>query len=224
MAQLAQNLVQNTNLSINLGGWIITTTEDKVRLAVITHLARMEQKQAWVTPAGVFVTVAATLATATFKDAWLSPATWEAVFLLVGAASFVWLVVAVVRALKAPSVEVFIDSLRSAQLPQLPLVQPVSAESALLTRRWVLVFNRNSQSGSKAVTFLRDGKVGEGSNKNESSWRLSGDVLEFRNEEGALQSAFRFNEGQQRWVQTAESYTRTARHQYMYSEPTASVG
>lgn len=112
--RLAENIVQNTEVSLNIGQNIITTTEDKVRLAVLTHLGRIEDRRAWVAPGGIFLTILAAFATADFKSLWLPAATWNAVFLLCGIASFVWLVVSVVKATRAPTVDDFIDTLRVA--------------------------------------------------------------------------------------------------------------
>lgn len=112
-AQLAENIVSNSAISFNLGQNVISTTEDKIRLAVLTHLNRIEQRQAWLAPAGIFLTIALAFATTDFRDAWLSASTWRAIFILCGVASFIWLVVAGVRALRAPSVDDFINALRS---------------------------------------------------------------------------------------------------------------
>lgn len=112
-AQLAENIVSNSAITFNLGQNVISTTEDKIRLAVLTHLGRIEQRQGWVAPAGIFITILAAFVTADFKDAWLPAATWRAIFVMSGIMSFVWLAVAIVRALRAPSVDDFINTLRS---------------------------------------------------------------------------------------------------------------
>lgn len=98
---------------MNLGGHIIATTEDKVRLAVMTHLSQIARKHEWVAPCGLLVPIAATFATATFKQAWLPAATWQAVFLLVGLGALVWLIVSVIRGMRAPSIDDFVDALKS---------------------------------------------------------------------------------------------------------------
>lgn len=111
--QLGDQLIQDTELSMNLGQKIITTTEDKVRLAVLTHLQRLETRRLWIAPAGILITILAAFVTADFKDAGLTAATWRAFFVFCGLAAFVWLVVAVVQALRSPSIEDFVSSLKT---------------------------------------------------------------------------------------------------------------
>ncbi|SPF47660.1 hypothetical protein SBDP1_680001 [Syntrophobacter sp. SbD1] len=69
-AQLGDQIIQNTELSMNLGQKIITTTEDKVRLAVLTHLQRLERRHLWIAPAGILIPILAAFVTADFKDVW----------------------------------------------------------------------------------------------------------------------------------------------------------
>jgi hypothetical protein len=111
---LAENLVQNTELSLNIGQNIITTTEDKVRLAVLTHLKRIEDRRAWLAPGGIFLSILAAFVTADFKNVWLPAATWQAVFFICSVASLVWLIISIVKALRAPTVDDFIATLRVA--------------------------------------------------------------------------------------------------------------
>jgi hypothetical protein len=112
-AQLAANLVQNTEMSVNLGGSFITTTEDKVRLAVLTHLSRMEKRYGWISPFGVLLSVVGTFITTDFKDRWLPAASWEAVYFIVGAASACWLAYAIYGSFTAPSIDDFVKQLKA---------------------------------------------------------------------------------------------------------------
>ena len=112
-AQLAANLVRNTEMSMNLGGSFITTTEDKVRLAVLTHLSRMDRRHSWISPFGLLVSIIATFVTTDFKDWWLPAASWQAVYFLVGTASAVWLLYAIYCSFTAPSVDDFVKQLKA---------------------------------------------------------------------------------------------------------------
>jgi hypothetical protein len=78
----------------------ITVTEDKVRLALHSHLDRLSARGAWIAPLGVLLSALAALAAADFKDALLSAATWQAVFVLVSLASAAWLTVAIMRRIR----------------------------------------------------------------------------------------------------------------------------
>ena len=111
--QLGDQLIQDTELSINLGQQIITTTEDKVRLAVVTHLQRLEHRRVWIAPAGILITILAAFVTADFKDVGLPAATWRAFFMFCGLAASVWLAVTVVQALRSPTVEDFVSALKT---------------------------------------------------------------------------------------------------------------
>jgi hypothetical protein len=123
-AQLAENIVQNTDMSLNLGGRIIMCTEDKVRLAVLNHLSRMQDAHDWWAPCGVLVSILLVFVTADFKLAFgLSAATWTAVFLIAAVLSVAWLIRALLRLARAPSADDFINSLKPALPPQPPASQ-----------------------------------------------------------------------------------------------------
>jgi hypothetical protein len=57
LTQLTEIFIQDSAMSINLGEHIITTTEDKVRLAFMTHLKRTSEKNAWVAPASILLSI-----------------------------------------------------------------------------------------------------------------------------------------------------------------------
>lgn len=109
---LTNQLAQNTRVHFNLDQNAIITTEDKVRLVLLTHLAILEKKKSWIAPAGIFITIPTSFVTTNFKDFWLKAATWEAVFLLSGVASFVWLLVALKQAYSAPNVDDIVSELK----------------------------------------------------------------------------------------------------------------
>jgi hypothetical protein len=110
---LTNQLAQNTRVHFNLDQNAIITTEDKVRLVLLTHLSILEQKKSWIAPAGVFITILTSFVTTNFKDFLLPASTWEAIFLLSGVASFVWLVVALKQAYSAPSVDDIVSELKT---------------------------------------------------------------------------------------------------------------
>jgi hypothetical protein len=215
-AQLAENLVQNTEVSINLGGRIITTTEDKVRLAVHAHLSRMQLKHAWITPAGILISVGAVLLTADFRDTWgILAASWKTGFFLVGVASLVWLGAAVAHALWAPGVNDFVELLRVNRLPSAGATsdpKELDLLSLLYGREWVLHYR--PPTGHKRISFIPDGCVGHGQNNNERYWRVSSDKLELIQADGQVHSRFYYEKDQGRWIHTNDADTRS-RNQYI---------
>lgn len=109
MASITKNLVADSNVHFNLGQDVIVTTEDKLRGALRDHLDGLQVRDRWHTPASLFVTLILVFVTASFHDALtFQKPTWEAVFLICTAASLMWLVVSVYRAICSKS---SIDSL-----------------------------------------------------------------------------------------------------------------
>jgi hypothetical protein len=114
LTQLTENIIQDSAMSINLGEHIITTTEDKVRLACMTHLKRTSEKNAWVAPASILLSIVVVFVTADFKEALGFPAaTWRAVFMIVGFWSLVSTIRGARAAVRAPSVDEFVNVLKA---------------------------------------------------------------------------------------------------------------
>jgi len=116
--ELAQNIILESEMSANLGGHIITITEDKVRLACISHLARIAERKAWVTPASLFLAIVIVFVTADFKRALgFSADTWRALFLFAGAWTFMWTTEAVLTVVRGstPSIDDFVSVLKAAK-------------------------------------------------------------------------------------------------------------
>ncbi len=111
--QLAKKLTQEANISWNLGGGFVVTTEDKVTIAATKHLEKMSKEKSWYAPAGVFSTVAITLVTADFKAFLLSADTWIAIYLIVGALALLRLVKDWYAFRKAPTVEEFVAEIKA---------------------------------------------------------------------------------------------------------------
>ena len=108
-----QQLVTVEQVHVNLSQAVIVTTEDKLELCLNKHLKRAERKYAWVTPAGICLAILTTLVTTSFKDFVLSANTWNALFILVGIASLVWLIVALNSARESVDTRDIIRELKS---------------------------------------------------------------------------------------------------------------
>ena len=96
----------------NVSQEYITTTVDKVRLCMHSHLENLGRRRAWTTPLGIFITVLVTLATTTFKDAVLPSATWQSVFVVSAIISGLWLFWSVYRMPKTETVDDIIKALK----------------------------------------------------------------------------------------------------------------
>jgi hypothetical protein len=95
---IASKLMEDANVNWNITQEVIITTEDKVRICLLEHLKRIEKRNGWLAPFGIFTTICTTLATTTFNNVFLDAPTWRAIFLLVGAVSLIWLFVSIIQA------------------------------------------------------------------------------------------------------------------------------
>ncbi|HXG53370.1 MAG TPA: hypothetical protein VNN77_18385 [candidate division Zixibacteria bacterium] len=110
---IADQIARDTKVHMNLGQDAIVITEDRVRLVLMTHLRKLEQKRGWIAPLGLLVAIVTAFATATFRDAFgLKATTWEAIFVLSGVASLVWTIIAMVIAVRAPSVDDVVSEMK----------------------------------------------------------------------------------------------------------------
>ena len=112
---LPNQLVNISEVHLNVSQEVIITTDDKVRLCLTEHLKRMEKKNVWMTPAGVFVAIVTTLVTSTFKDIGFDAATWRAIFIIVGVVSFVWFLWTIKEAWQSENIEDVVARLKKDQ-------------------------------------------------------------------------------------------------------------
>jgi hypothetical protein len=80
--------------------------------------------------------------------------------------------------------------------PEQSAKAPPSLRSILLGKKWMFHFNPGGNGGRKPMTFLPDGTIGQGANKNEHTWRLEGknsDLLVIYREDGSVQNAFYYS-------------------------------
>jgi Flp pilus assembly protein TadB len=102
---IASRLMENANVNWNIAQEVIITTEDKVRICLLENLKRIERKSGWMAPLGILIAIFTTLTTTTFNNVLLDSSTWRAIFLLVGGASLIWLIISVVQALCSKKVD-----------------------------------------------------------------------------------------------------------------------
>lgn len=99
----------------NLSQQVIMTTEDRLKLCLQENLKKAERKNDWITPFSLLIAIITAFVTATFKDFIVSAKTWEAIFILVGVGSFIWLVFAIRQAFFKIDIENIIKELKTNQ-------------------------------------------------------------------------------------------------------------
>lgn len=94
--------------------------------------------------------------------------------------------------------------------------------SAITSSPYRLVFNpKKGKAGSKLMLFGPEGKIIEGSNSNESSWRVNNGKLELIQVDGLIHSRFNFDRPTQVFTHTNDDDTKSTRGQYLAPEPDA---
>jgi len=109
---LANQLVNVSEVYLNVSQEVIITTEDKVHLCLSKYLKRIEKKRSWITPLGILVAIVLTLVTSTFNDIGLDAPTWRAIFILGGIISLGWLVRSIKEALQSQKIEDIVGELK----------------------------------------------------------------------------------------------------------------
>lgn len=85
----------------------------------------------------------------------------------------------------------------------------------LLSGKWVLVFNPPNRL--KPISFLPDGSVGEGRNKNEHTWRVNAGKLELVQDDGRVHSRFHYYPRNSSFLHTNDPDTLSIKGQYIVS-------
>lgn len=105
--------LSKTSLIANLDNDVIATTEDKLRLNLIKYQDKLGKKKDWLTPFGILVTIILKFASSEFKDFILAKNTWEALFIMIGIASFIWLLKTLPKAFGDTSLEKLIQEIKN---------------------------------------------------------------------------------------------------------------
>lgn len=105
-------LNQPSDLYLNIREKVIVITEDKLRICLIEHIKNAEEKRTWITPLCILIAVILTCVTTTFHDAWFDASTWKAIFLLVGAMNFAWLLWGLNKLRKSKKIEYILEEVK----------------------------------------------------------------------------------------------------------------
>lgn len=96
----------------NLSPDVIQITVDRLALILHRHASSLERRRAWIAPAGILLSIVATLLTAEFKGRFLSASTWQAVFIISAILTSVWLSRELAAAFFAPSIDDLIEKIK----------------------------------------------------------------------------------------------------------------
>ena len=96
----------------NLAQELIMITVDRLHLRLIEHSSAIRKKNSWLVPLGIFVPVLISVLTADFKNFILADATWEALFVLIGIASFIWFLYELHSVKESPSINDLIEKIK----------------------------------------------------------------------------------------------------------------
>jgi len=97
----------------NLSQQVIMTTEDRLKICLLKNLAKAEKKHDWIAPFGILIAVITAFVTASFKDYLLSAKTWEAIFIIVGIGSGIWLLMTIRHAFTQIDIEEIIKEVKT---------------------------------------------------------------------------------------------------------------
>lgn len=85
----------------------------------------------------------------------------------------------------------------------------------LVGRDWSLVF-QPADGRAKSMSFAVGGRITQGANHNENTWRVTTDgLLELVQRDGQVHGRFRYDAKKKRFVSTDDPDTRNIRNQYM---------
>ncbi|WP_059170228.1 hypothetical protein [Bacillus sp. FJAT-27445] len=98
---LNQTLIDSSNIHAALGQEILITTEDKLEICLRDHEKILKDKNDWVTPGSLLLSLITSLLTADFKNfIGVKPEIWSALFIIGSFYCFIWLLKSAFFAIK----------------------------------------------------------------------------------------------------------------------------
>lgn len=117
------SILDTSEVRTNLSQTVIITTEDKIKLCLLNHLKGLQEKNSWVTPSGLIITIILAFLTTNFKDWIFSKYVWQAFFNIITIAFFIWLIVAVIKAFRAKSIDDIIEEIKKTDVQKLLILE-----------------------------------------------------------------------------------------------------
>jgi hypothetical protein len=85
----------------NIKSDLITITHDKLENILLKYLIKISNRNKWVTPLSLFISILLVLLTATFKDTFgISKDIWNSFFILCCLGNFIWFIVSISSLIK----------------------------------------------------------------------------------------------------------------------------
>lgn len=111
--QALRDEVGRVETTVCLSHRLLIISEDKLELALRSGIEKVESRTAWAVPAGLLLSCVIALATSTFHNLFGIPApVWQALFIISGLGSAVWLVMTLVKFRRFSSGD-FLNDIRS---------------------------------------------------------------------------------------------------------------
>ena len=98
----------------NVDQEVIEITTDKLALILTQYVNLLSSNKEWQAPLGVFITILVVFCTSSFKDfLTVNASVWNALFILLGIGSFLWLLKALLQIKKGMSVDDLMDKIKN---------------------------------------------------------------------------------------------------------------
>ncbi len=117
-SKLSKKLIDNTKIHENIDQEIIITTKDKLELCLNDYTNKIKNNNDWLTPFSIFLAIAITLLTASFKTFFISAELWQAIFVVVGCVSLLKTILALIHRTKIISVVELIDKIQKKSISE----------------------------------------------------------------------------------------------------------
>ena len=112
--QVQQNQITVGSIHTNTEQTLINITEDKLRLALLEHLGKVDSKRRWHVPFGILLALVPVLLTSDFKDFWsVDKATWKAFFMFASFSAGIWLIYTVCGAFTSATLDELIQKIKN---------------------------------------------------------------------------------------------------------------
>lgn len=110
---VVKGMVGVSRVHQNVTQELVVVTEDKIRICLSNYKDRIGSKRAWIAPLGILLTIIIAFPTTDFKEQFEIPAsTWQAFFMFVGLASFIWLLTTTKAAFQSAKLDDVISDLK----------------------------------------------------------------------------------------------------------------
>ena len=104
-------VVKGLSTHSNLNQRLVYLYENTIRICLMKNIQKISSRREWQTPLGILLTIIIIFPTTEFKDWVFSKDTWQAFFVFIVVASFVWLIYTLIMRPKSVTVDQIIEEL-----------------------------------------------------------------------------------------------------------------